>query len=272
MKDYIKGFMFGAALMLMSPAFAVPGAPKASGEQAQPAAQAGLPYFRLTYEDAQEALGQALSERGAGSKISTTITTRGEQYIFSYNQPISVEIRGLRYDANTHRFTANLVSVSEGKVVSAKPIAGRYDEMVEVPVLRRSVRAGETIKAEDLELRDYTTARARMDTITDMSSLIGKSPLRVITSGRPIRLHELEQPAAVKKNDVVSMIYNRGGMSITTKGQAVDSGAAGATIGVRNIDSKKVIQARVIDANTVSIEDANTHASIKQTVSDIYEN
>lgn len=263
MSERLKGFIFGSVIMLISPALALPGTPQTAAAPEAVSAAPALQYFRLTYADAEEALGQALAERGAGSKIGATITSRGDEYVFSYSQPISVEIRGLRFDATTQRFSANLVSMSGKDVISAKPVSGRFDEMVEVPVLRRSIRAGEMIKAEDLELRDYTKARARMDTVTDMASLIGKSPLRVITSGRPIRSHELEQASVIKKNDIVSVLYRNGAMSISTKGQAIDGGAEGTVISVKNIESKKVVQARVLDASTVLIEgSSDTQARI----------
>lgn len=259
MRDTIKGFIFGAALMLITPAFALPGTPPVA--EVPKATAPTYDNFRLTYEDAEEALGQALAERGAGSKISASITTRTDPYLFSYGQPISVEIRGLRFEQGTHRFTANLVSISGKDVVSAKPIAGRYDEMVEVPVLKHSMRAGDIIKDSDIELRDYPEARTHNGTITDIASLIGKSPARVISSDRPIREQELGSAAAVKKNDAVKMVYNNGAMSISTTGLAMSDGAKGAVIMVKNLASKKLVQATVQDSSTVIIDNGEPKVS-----------
>lgn len=254
-KDTLKGFIFGAVLMLMTPALAIPAEPPAAGlapaEKQLPEDTA--PYFRLGYGDAEGAIGAALSERGAGGKISASITTRDGDYIFSYGQPIAVEIRGLKFDRQTHRFSANLVALSGKEVVSAKAVGGRFDEMVEVPVLKRSVRAGETIAAADIELRDYPQARARADTITDMASLIGKSPERVISPGRPIREQEIAEAALVHKNDLVKMVFRRGSMEISTTGQVIDEGHKGSVISVKNLASKKIIQAVVQDSETVMI-------------------
>lgn len=258
MSNILKGFIFGAVAMLMTPALAIP-----SGNAAPEAPETGLieQYFRLSYQDAEEAIAAALSERGAGAKIAAAITRRDNDYIFSYSHPISVEIRGLKFDEKTRRFTANLLPISEGKVLSATAISGSYDEMMEVPVLKRSIKAGDVIKAEDIELRDYTAARTRDSTITDIASLIGKSPVRVITEGRPIREHELALPIEVKKNDLVKMYYRSGPMTITTNGQAQDDGSKGTMIMVRNLSSKKLVQAQVVDATTVVITDQNTLTS-----------
>lgn len=273
MSARLKGFIFGAVISIITPALALQGAPKPAGEaEAQAAADsATLPYFRLTYEDAEAAIGQALAERGAATKVHASITNRDGDNIFSYSQPISVEIRGLKFDAATHRFTTNLVSVSGKDVISVRAINGRYDEMVEVPVLKNSARAGEVIAQDNIEIRDYPKARTRSDTVTDMASLVGKSPQRVISSGRPIRSTELEEAAVVKKNDMVKMVFNQGAMQISTMGQAMTDGGAGSVISVRNMASKKIVQATVKDASTVLIDNGETRTS-SLTVSNIYEN
>jgi len=272
MSDRLKGFIFGAVLMVITPALALQNAPKSAVDAAAAVeATETLPYFRLTYEDAEAAIGQALAERGVSAKVKASIANRDGDHIFSYSQPISVEIRGLRFDANTHRFTTNLVSLSGKDVISVKAISGRFDEMVEVPVLKQSVRAGDIIKEQDIELRDYAKARARTDTITDMASLVGKSPVRVITGGRPIRAHELEQAAVVKKNDLVKMVFNQGAMQISTSGQAMSDGGKGSVISVRNMASKKIVQATVEDSGTVIIDSGEARIS-SINVGDVYEN
>lgn len=272
-KDTVKGFAFGAFLMLMIPAFATPNAPQATSASDIAASSDALPYFRLTYKDAEEALAQALAERGAGAKITASISNQADEYIFSYRQPISVEIRGLKFNPSSHHFSANLISLSGKEVLSAKAVSGRFDEMVEMPVLKHSVRAGEIIKAEDVELRDYAKARARPDTVIDMASLLGKSPERVISPGRPIRAQELAQPMVVKKNDLVKMLYNQGSMSISTSGQAMMDGIKGSVISVRNLESKKIIQATIQDANTVIINSGdNAHLASNFAAGGVYEN
>jgi len=260
MSARLKGFIFGAVLMLIPPAMATTGTPLASAVPEVEKTQT-LPYFRLTYEDAEGALGQALAERGAGVKVEAKITNRDEDFMFSYSQPISVEIRGLRFDATTRRFTANMASVAGKDVLSVKAITGRFEEMVEVPVLKQSKRAGDIIQASDLELRNYPKARARSDTLTDISSLVGKSPGRVISAGRPIRVQELAQPTMVKKNDMVKMIFNQGMMAISTNGQAMTSGAKGSVIGVKNLTSKKIVHGTVQDENTVLISSGEMQTS-----------
>jgi flagella basal body P-ring formation protein FlgA len=241
-------------LLAFSAGFIVPTLAFATMDQpTAPAAPAPKYSFQLSYDDAEGAIAFALAEKGAGNKISALITGHKNDAIFSYSKPISVEIRGLQYDKTASHWSASLAFVNDGDVVSAMPVAGRFEELVEVPVLKRPVASGEVIKASDIELRDYAFSRTRSDTITDIASLVGKSPARTISPSRPIRSQEIATPALVKKNGIVQIKYSSPGMEITTTGQAIEDGAKGSIISVRNLNSKKIIRAQVNDESTVSI-------------------
>jgi flagella basal body P-ring formation protein FlgA len=166
---------------------------------------------------------------------------------------MTIDVRGLTFDAQDRRWSANLLLMADGEVLTAMPVAGKFEEILEVPVLRRMVKSGDIIGLGDVEIRDFPLLRTRPDTVTDLAALIGKSPLRSISPERPIRLHEIAGPTLVKKNSLVQMRYSSPGMEITATGQAVDEGAAGDIISVRNTSSRKLVRAVVEDANNVSI-------------------
>ncbi len=208
--------------------------------------------FQLSYDDAEQAIGQALAQKGAGAKVAANINGHHNEALFSYSKPISVEIRGLQFERPS-RWSANLLFMADGEVVSAMPVGGRYEEMIEVPVLKREVRSGDVIGEADVEIRDFPITHTRTDTITDSAVLIGKSPVAAISPSRPVREHEIASPAIVKKNGIVSMRYTSPGMEITTTGQAMNEGARGDVISVRNTASRKIVRASVVDAGTVSI-------------------
>lgn len=217
--------------------------------------------FQLSYADAEEAIGFALADKGAGTKVAAVINGHKEDPIFSFNKPLAVEIRGLQFDKSSSRWNANLMFVSENAVVSAMPVSGRYEETIELPVLKRQIRSGDVISENDLQLRNFPLSATRSDVVTDLSSLIGKSPVRTISMNRPIRGQEIAMPSVVKKNDLVKMTYKSGGMLISDNGQAMEDGAQGSLINVRNVASKKMIRAMVISANEVEIAPAGAQAS-----------
>lgn len=220
-----------------------------------PEAPAAAPryLFQLSRADAESALSQALSEKSEGRKIRANITSHSGDALFSYGSPLTVEVRGLTSDPQTHRWSASLMFVAEGLIVSALPVSGRMEETLEVPVLKRQVRAGEVITEKDIAVHDFALNVVRSDTVTDMAGLIGKSPQRVISQHRPIRAGELARPALVKKGAIVQMRYAASGMEITTAGQAAGEGARGEVIAVRNLASKKLVRAMIDDDASVRV-------------------
>jgi len=247
MKNFF-GLLFLLLLMMSSFAFA-------TEEAVVPLSPDQSYIFNIFYEDAESAISKALTEKSTDGKIvSAIISGKKTTPLYSSNKPISVEVRGLRPDSTTNRWSANLVILSDtSEVLSAMPLSGRYLLMVEVPVLKQSMQNGELIKDTDIERKTFPQERVLRDTITDSTSLIGKSPKRNISPARPIRTNEISAPAVVKKNSAVMMRYKTSNMEITAAGQALADGAKGEVIEVKNISSKKVTSAVVVDANTVDV-------------------
>lgn len=239
--------MLSSAFCLASiVAFAAPVAPSSAESQTY--------LFQLAYDDAEQVISQALAEKGAGSKIAAGINGNRKDGLYSSNKPVTVEIRGLTFDKSSSRWSANLLFINEdGSVASAMPVAGRFDEVAEYPVLKRTVRGGELITQNDIELRDFPITRGRADAITIISDLVGKTPIRSISAARPIREVEISPPAVIKKDGIVQIRYKAAGMEISTSGQALDDGAIGQVISVRNLTSKKMVRAVIADAHTVNV-------------------
>lgn len=209
--------------------------------------------FEVSYEAVQDAVAQALVTKGVGDKVSVVMNGHTSKPIYAYSKPLTIDVRGLQYDATNGRWQANLVFMDETNAVSALPASGHFDQMVEVAVLRHEVRTNELIREADVEVRDFPVTRIRGDMITDLSGLIGKAPVHTVSPFRPLRTSEVANPAVMKKDALIDMRYHTPGMDITAQGQAMMNGAKGDVITVRNINSKKVIRAVVEDAQTVNV-------------------
>lgn len=209
--------------------------------------------FNISYEEAETAISKALSEKETGKKVSALISNKKSSPIYSYNKPVEVEVRGLRVDSSANRWSANLVVISEKEVISAMPLSGRFMLMSEVPMLKQAIKNGELITAENIEMKLLPQERVHADTVVNIESVIGKSPVRSISSARPIRKNEIAFPALIKKNALVQMRYKTANMEITTTGQAITEGAKGDVIEVRNTNSKAITRAVVTNENTVDV-------------------
>jgi flagella basal body P-ring formation protein FlgA len=249
MKKYF--LLLSAALALSFPAMAE-----------DTALQPSSYIFNISYEDAEDAISKALTEKliqkdgresKDGQSISASINGSKITPLYSSNKPVNVEIRGLRAESANNRWSANMVITAEDKVISALPLSGRYMVMNEVPVLKRSIRNGELISEADIEIKPFPEVRSGSDTISDISDLIGKTPVHSISPSRPIKTTEISAPYLIKKNSLVQMRYKTPAMEITTTGLALEGGLKGDVIEVRNTSSKKTIRAIVTDSNTVDI-------------------
>jgi flagella basal body P-ring formation protein FlgA len=69
---------------------------------------------------------------------------------------------------------------------------------------------------------------------------------------QPLELRDLDKPLVLKRGDSVQIVYDEPGFSVTAKGQANADGGVGDALVVTNVESKKTIQCRVVDARTVS--------------------
>ena len=246
----IKDFaVLAFVICLLAFAIALP----ALADDEQPTAFDPHNAFEVSYSAAEDAVTQALTEKGVGDKVAATMNGRKPKPIFVYNKPVTIEARGIKFDKATGHWEGSLVFIADGDVISAIPASGHFDEMIEVAVLKREMRSSDVIHEGDVEIRDFSLSHTRTDTITDLSGLIGKAPLRTISPFRPIRAEEVINPAILKKDAMVQMRYILPGMEITTTGQAMTAGAKGDVIAVRNVTSKKIVRAVIENSDTVSI-------------------
>jgi flagella basal body P-ring formation protein FlgA len=77
--------------------------------------------------------------------------------------------------------------------------------------------------------------------------------MRAIGTGQPIAQSDLRVVPTVRKGAPVTMVYQSGALRLTAPGEALSDGAAGESIAVRNLQSKKQLQAIVRDGLTVVV-------------------
>lgn len=76
---------------------------------------------------------------------------------------------------------------------------------------------------------------------------------RSLITGEPILQSDLVSQLMVRRGTILTLIYVRGNLRMTTQAEALADGEPGATIPVRNLQTKKQIYATVKDASTVEI-------------------
>lgn len=128
------------------------------------------------------------------------------------------------------------------------------ERRVNVVVARRPLGRFKPIEADDIEWKALDLAGLPADRIDDPEVAIGKRTRRALDSGTVLRPDLLEFPPLVKRGDRVRIVAESDGLRISAFGQAKQKGAQGELIPVVNLDSNKLIHARVVDSQTVRIE------------------
>jgi flagella basal body P-ring formation protein FlgA len=166
----------------------------------------------------------------------------------------AVTVEDLVYDRRSRRVSA-LVSVSPnpGERRAASRVTGALVELVEVAVLRRSISRGETIEASDIATERRARESVPQDAQGEIADLAGRVARRALSVGSTIRVGDLARPEIVARGDVVTIVYEIPGMTLTLRGRASEAGAQGDTIAVENTQSKRTLQAQVVAPGRVSV-------------------
>lgn len=125
-------------------------------------------------------------------------------------------------------------------------------ETTTVAVLRQTIRRGEVITAEKLELVEVLRAPAA-GAFSEIEPLIGRKLVQTLAAGVPIRERHLQMEWSVNADDPVVIETNTGEMVIAMAGVALEHGQAGDFIRVRNLRSGRVVTGMVAEDKKIIV-------------------
>lgn len=214
--------------------------------------QQGMNVF--TGKDASVVIAEAIIKQGVGSDIKVSINEAHEEDAFVQSSGIiQAETDKLEVDKEHSRWQALLLLKENDRNLAPIRLSGHYDEMTSIPVLKHVVQSGEIISEQDIDWSKESAAHIRKNTVTDLRDLIGKSPKHMISQNRAIHFEEIASPALIHKGTQITLLYKSHNIEIKTFGEAMEPGAKGEVIKVRNITSKAVIQGVVESADIVRV-------------------
>jgi flagella basal body P-ring formation protein FlgA len=206
----------------------------------------------LKREDALAAVRMALVAQGAAPDCDVEIP--------GYNPPIvpasgpsTPVVTQLDYDREMERFTATLSVTGEGMEPISVRISGQVADVIELPVAAMRLSAGTIPGRNDVRMARVHVNAVHAEVARDFSAVVGMQLKRQIAPGTPILIADLMRPTEVVRGEPVRLQLLVGGLSVTGQGVALESGAAGEQIRVRNISSQAVIQAEVIGPGVVRV-------------------
>jgi flagella basal body P-ring formation protein FlgA len=125
----------------------------------------------------------------------------------------------------------------------ASPAAAAARGNIDVLTWARSIPAGEVVQPEDLIWAKAAVAPS--DAPSDPEAVIGLAARRPLRAGAAISGRDVAAVQVIKANDIVTLTFNSGGVSLALQAKALSAGSVGETINVQNVTSKKTVQAVV---------------------------
>lgn len=179
-----------------------------------------------------------------------------------YVEPNAVEaprVTRFYFDPYSQRFEG-IAEVPGSLALRKRPVrlSGTLVETAEIVLPARALPRGEIIRASDIVVERRPRAEIASDALTNPASAIGQAARRALRAGQSLRPSDLMKPDLVGRNDMVTILFEAPGITLTARGKALTAGAEGETVSVLNPQSKRVLQAVVAGPGLVTANRAAT--------------
>jgi len=199
-------------------------------------------------------LREALAARGVVAPFDVLIGNVAPSMTLPGDAPATVEVTQLNYTPGRDVFTAVLVAPSASNALATLSISGTIEKIMQVPVLKSSLKSGDVIGSTDIEWIDMPVRQMVRDTVADADVLIGKTPVRYVDAGSPVRVRDITAPQLVARGDEVMVQFTQGTLILTTRGKAMQPGAEGDVIRVVNLSSNQSVRGLITGDKQVRVE------------------
>jgi flagella basal body P-ring formation protein FlgA len=138
-----------------------------------------------------------------------------------------------------------------GRTVAAQPIILHlaYPERQAVATL--DIPAGAVLTSDNLTVRTVMADRPQPADWTPPLGLVATQTIRSGQCVRPSMVRAVQPAVVVHRNENVTMRVQGAGFVVTALGQAIEDGRPGDFIKVRNVDSMRIVMARVAPDGSV---------------------
>ena len=146
---------------------------------------------------------------------------------------------------------ALIIMAALGSNAAAAEIAASPDIL---PVPTITIYPGDIIGGEMLADQSFPAGTgANSAILAERKMIVGKIARRTLVPGKPIAVNAVAEPDLVKRGTIIRAYLNEGGLSMTTLVLPLQSGALGAIIQLRNVDSGRVVMGMVQADGSVRI-------------------
>jgi len=209
----------------------------------------------LSHKDLEQQVARALERRnGLGDAADIAVTfdrSFGDLQLDAANSG-ELKPQSVRFDPRSGRFDVSFEIVSAASAPGRLRLTGVAVETVEAMVLTRAVDRNEILKASDITLERRPKIEVGNAAATH-DQAIGMQVRRPLRAGQALKMTDLAKADLVTRDQNVTLIYQVPGIYLTGRGKALEAGTEGDTINVTSLQSKRIVQGRVIGPGQVAI-------------------
>lgn len=200
----------------------------------------------------EEAIKEALTEQGVEGKLDINVSGYSTGFDLLHNaDSYTVHVKTMNVNDRNRLWNATVAFIPKNQKSEIFRVSGKYDVLVNVPVLTKKLPQHTVIAEEDIDWIEMPSRNIRFGTVMDAEKLIGQELRRSMRDRTPIKDRDIQKEQILSRNNNVNILYRSGTISLRTIGIALDSGGIGDVIKVRNPSSNKIIQAIIIDGENV---------------------
>ena len=208
-----------------------------------------------------KAAGTKISPEHIGQKILALIPEQNSPSVILekipdiyLSSPEDFTLTNFLYNPKTHIFNADITPLKEGRNVGEHHrIYGRVHAQMDVPVPNRLLQPDDVLTKEDFTWISVDQKSIHPPHITDINTLIGLMPRRILRPHTLLRKNDFKRPIAIKKGTLVPIIYGQENLRPALKAKALENGRIGDDISFESYDLKKILKAKVVGMNKAQI-------------------
>lgn len=207
----------------------------------------------------ERTLAEAVSSRfNAGPSADITVTFDRDPSSLQVDPGASgsVSIARITYEVRTGRFDATLEIPTGAPQRGLLRLTGRAYATVEVVTVTHPIERGAVLKATDLAVERRPRIEVGRDAVIGMAHAVGLAARNGIRPGQPLRSADLTRPNLVQRGQMVTLVFEAPGLTLTMRGKANEAGAEGDTVSVLNEQSKRTVQGVVIGPGHILVSTA----------------
>jgi flagellar basal body P-ring formation protein FlgA len=148
----------------------------------------------------------------------------------------------------------NVRMFKNGIFVKEDAVRVRIEVLREFVVCVKNIDRNSILSTDDVTMQKKWVKHITMNAVSSLNEAVGKTMVVSVRANAQITRSMLKEVLPVKRGKLVQVILDNGLMKIMMNGVAEEDGAEDAVVKVRNLNSNKIIYARVVGQAKVQVD------------------